>query len=132
MGKARPSNNPKCSDGFEKPKGPNFVRMRVTEFESNTIVSRETYITKSLNLPTTLEDIKAMDKLLEFKHDLKTIAKGQLKYLQGKKQELEEQLMGLGYNMEDRKAKFKKAKNSVYAIETSILKFKEDKNILHD
>jgi hypothetical protein len=34
--------------------------------------------------------------------------------------------------MEDRKAKFKKAKNSVYAIEASILKFKEDKNIFHD
>jgi len=46
---------------------------------------RETYITKSLNLLATLEEIRAMDKLLEFKHDLKTITKGQLKYLHGKK-----------------------------------------------
>jgi hypothetical protein len=34
--------------------------------------------------------------------------------------------------MEDCKAQFKKAENSVYAIEASILIFKEDKNILHD
>jgi hypothetical protein len=40
--------------------------------------------------------------------------------------------MGLRYIMEDRNAKFKKAKSSVYAIKASILKFKEDKNILHD
>ncbi len=40
--------------------------------------------------------------------------------------------MGLQYIMENRKAKFKKAKSSVYAIEASILKFKEDKSILHD
>jgi hypothetical protein len=60
--------------------------MGVANFDSNyTIVCRETYITKSLNLLATSEEIKAMDKLLESKHDLKTIAKGHLKYLQGKK-----------------------------------------------
>jgi hypothetical protein len=59
--------------------------MGVVEFYSNAIVFGETYITKNLNLPTTLEEIRTMDKLLEFKHDLKTIAKGWLKYLQGKK-----------------------------------------------
>lgn len=92
----------------------------------------EEYITKSLNFLATLEDIKTMDKLLVFKHDLKTIVKGRLKQMQGKKQELKEQLVGLQYIMENRKAKFKKAKSSVYAIEASILKFKEDKSILHD
>jgi hypothetical protein len=60
--------------------------MGVAKFHSNhTIMCRETYITKSLNLLATLEEIRTMDKLLEFKHDLKTIAKGQLKYLHGKK-----------------------------------------------
>jgi hypothetical protein len=34
--------------------------------------------------------------------------------------------------MEDREAKFKKVESNVYAIKASILKFKKDKNILHD
>jgi hypothetical protein len=41
----------------------------------------EEYITKSLNFLATLEDIKTMDKLLVFKHDLKTIVKGRLKQM---------------------------------------------------
>jgi hypothetical protein len=41
--------------------------------------------------------------------------------MQGKKQDLREHLVGLQYNMEDRKAKFGKAHTSVQAFEASIL-----------
>jgi hypothetical protein len=37
---------------------------------------KEAYITKSLNLPASLEEIQAMDKLLDFKHDMKNIVTG--------------------------------------------------------
>jgi len=39
-------------------------------------MSREAYTTKSLNLPASLEEIQAMDRLLDFKHDMKNIARG--------------------------------------------------------
>jgi len=39
-------------------------------------MSKESYITKKIYLPTSLEDIQAMDRLLDFKHDMKNIVKG--------------------------------------------------------
>jgi len=51
--------------------------------------------------PTSKDEIMAMEKLLEFKHDMKKIDKAQLKILEKKKQELKERLVGLCYSMED-------------------------------
>jgi hypothetical protein len=39
-------------------------------------MSRESYITKKFNLPASLEDIQAMDRLLDFKHDMMNTIKG--------------------------------------------------------
>ncbi len=66
----------------------------VPKLESHTIVYRKKYITQSLNLPTTLEDIKAIDTVLEFKHDMNNIARGL---------EFKKWLMELWYNMENHK-----------------------------
>ncbi len=62
-----------------------------------------------------------MDRLLDFKHDMKNTIKGQLLHMQGKKQNLKEHLVGLQYNMEDCKTKFGKANTNVQAFEASIL-----------
>jgi hypothetical protein len=45
-----------------------------------------------------------MDRLLDFKHDMKNITRGQLLHMQGRKQEFKERLVGLWYSMEDYKA----------------------------
>ncbi len=67
-----------------------------------------------------------MEKLPHFKHDVKTVAKAQLKHLGDKKKELKEWLVGLQYTMEDQKVKFVEAQNSVHAIEVALFKQKED------
>ncbi len=40
--------------------------------------------------PTSMEEIKYMEKLMRFKHDMKNISKAHLKYLEEKKQGLKE------------------------------------------
>ncbi len=55
--------------------------------------------------PTSKDEIMVVEKLLDFKHDMKKIDKVKLKHLKKKKQELKERLVGfhLQYGRSDSK-----------------------------
>lgn len=74
LARTLPCSNLECRNGEKL--GLNFEQL-----DSNTIMSKETYIAKSLNLLASLEKIQAMDRLLDFKHDMKNIARGQLLHM---------------------------------------------------
>ncbi len=82
--------------------------------------------------PTSKEEIKDVEKLLDFKNDMRKIDKAQLKHLEEKKQEVKERLVGLRYNMEDQKAEYVKVQNNMHEVEASILKVKGQQNQLQD
>ncbi|CAM6043125.1 unnamed protein product [Sphagnum compactum] len=81
---------------------------------------------------TSKEEMKDVEKLLDFKNDMRKIGKAQLKHLEEKKQEVKERLAGLPYNMEDQKAEFVKVQNNMHEVEASILKVKGQQNQLQD
>jgi hypothetical protein len=55
-----------------------------------------------------------------------------MKALEDKNKELKECLVRLQYSMEDRKAELGRVQCSMYTIEESICKHKEDQNKLHN
>ncbi len=60
-----------------------------------------------------LQEIRDVEKLLDFKHDMQEIRKSCLKQLKEKKQKLQERLVGLQLSMEDQMDEFVKVQNNM-------------------
>ncbi len=82
------ANNSNYSDGFEREKIIISIHHGVLQFEQGTFVSSDLDIIKRTRVA--LEEIANMTSLLEFKHDMKKIAKVHLKHLEDKKHDFKE------------------------------------------
>ncbi len=91
--KVHSSHNSDCSDDFAQLEG------HGAKEKSNEFIFGESDFTRRSHFAQ--EEIKSVENLLHFKHDMKTIAKAQLEHLKDKKKELKEWLVRLRYSMED-------------------------------